>query len=244
MTIQTQPGPGTVIDRRYRVLRRIGVGGSAVVYCAEDTTLGRTVAIKLLHEWLADDGEPVERFRREATTAASLHHPHIARVYDSGGWNGTRYIALEYVEGRSLRSFAREAAPLAPARAIDLVAQLLLAVGYIHRRGIVHRDLKPDNLILDSEGRLKLTDFGIASDRESDITQTGSIIGTAQYMSPERIQGEAATVASDLYAIGVMLYEWLTGRVPFEAETIAAMLLRQVMERPRLVQLWQSRRNP
>jgi serine/threonine-protein kinase len=221
-----------VIDDRYLVRRRIGVGATAVVYLAEDLVLPRTVAIKLLHDWFAEDDEEVERFRHEASTASGLHHPHIVGVYESGGWTGGPYIVMEYVAGRSLRALIREASPLVPARAIDLIAQLLHAVRYIHARGIIHRDLKPDNAIVATDGQLKLTDFGIARRYERDMTQTGVVIGTAQYLSPEQIEGEPVSFASDLYSIGVTLYELLTGQVPFNGDTIAAVLRAHVQERP------------
>jgi serine/threonine-protein kinase len=225
-------GPDTVIDERYRVVRRLGSGGMADVYCAEDQELGRRVALKLLHRRFADDPEFVERFRREASSAAGLQHPNVVGIYDRGEWDGISYIAMELVDGRPLKQLIREEAPLAPERAIDLAEDVLRAARFAHRRGIVHRDLKPHNVLVDQEGRAKVADFGIARAAASDITETGSIMGTAQYLSPEQAQGQPVSPRSDLYSVGIILYEMLTGRVPFEAESPVTIALRQVSERP------------
>ena len=225
--------PGTIIDDRYRVVSRVGSGGMADVYWAEDLQLGRRVAVKLLHERFAQDAEFVERFRREASSAASLSHANIVSVYDRGEWNGTYYIAMELLEGRSLDAIVREEAPLTPERAIDITEQVLRAARFAHKRGVVHRDLKPHNVIVDDEGRVKVTDFGIARAGASEITQTGSIMGTARYLSPEQAQGDVTGPSSDLYAIGILLYELLTGTVPFEGDSVVAIALRHLSEPPR-----------
>jgi eukaryotic-like serine/threonine-protein kinase len=222
----------TVVDGRYRVLHRLGSGGMAEVYCAQDLQLGRKVALKILYRRFAEDGEFVERFRREASSAAGLQHQHVVAVYDRGEYDGTYYIAMEYLEGRSLKTIVQQEAPLDPDRAIDLIIQVLRAARFAHRRGIIHRDLKPHNVIVDADGRAKVTDFGIARAGASDMTQTGSIMGTAQYLSPEQAQGHAVSAASDIYSIGIMLYELLTGRVPFEGESAVTIALKQVNERP------------
>jgi beta-lactam-binding protein with PASTA domain/predicted Ser/Thr protein kinase len=222
----------TIIDGRYRVLQRIGSGGMADVVCAEDLQLGRKVAIKLLHRRFAEDAEFVERFRREASSAAGLQHPHVVAVYDRGAWDGTYYIAMEYLEGRSLKKLVVDEAPLAPERAVDLITQILRAARFAHKRGIIHRDLKPHNVIVGADGRAKVTDFGIAKAGASDMTQTGSIMGTAQYLSPEQAQGHAVSAPSDLYSVGIILYEMLTGRVPFEGESAVTIALKQVGEAP------------
>jgi beta-lactam-binding protein with PASTA domain len=234
------PDTSTIIDGRYRVLHRVGSGGMADVVCAEDLQLGRKVAIKLLHRRFAQDAEFVERFRREASSAAGLQHPHVVAVYDRGAWDDTYYIAMEYLEGRTLKKLVVEEAPLAPARAIDLTIQILRAARFAHKRGIIHRDLKPHNVIIDGEGRAKVTDFGIAKAGASDMTQTGSIMGTAQYLSPEQAQGHAVSAPSDLYSVGIILYEMLTGRVPFEGESAVTIALKQVSEAP----VPPSQRNP
>ena len=224
--------PDTLVDGRYRVISRIGSGGMADVYLAEDRLLGRQVALKVLHHHFAEDGEFVERFRREASSAAALSHPNIVGIFDRGEWDGTYYIAMEYVPGSSLKTIVREGGALDPARAIDIVIQILRAARSAHRRGVIHRDLKPHNVILDDEGRARVTDFGIARAGASDMTLTGSIMGTAQYLSPEQAQGFAVTGASDLYSIGVILYELLTGAVPFEGETAVAIAFKQVAAEP------------
>jgi serine/threonine-protein kinase len=222
----------TIVDGRYRVVSRIGSGGMADVYCAEDLQLGRNVALKLLHDRFAADGEFVERFRREASSAAGLQHPNVVAVYDRGEWDGTSYIAMEHVRGRTLKQLVTEEAPLDPGRAIGLVEQILRAARFAHRRGIIHRDLKPHNVIVDDEDRAKVTDFGIARAGASDMTQTGSIMGTAQYLSPEQAQGAPVDARSDLYSIGITLYELLTGRVPFDGDSAVTIALKQVNEAP------------
>ncbi len=225
--------PDTIIDGRYRVISRLGSGGMADVYLAQDQLLGREVAVKLLHHHFAEDQEFVERFKREASSAAALSHPNIVGIFDRGEWNDTYYIAMEYVAGRSLKAIVRDDGPLDPASAIDLVIQILRGARFAHRRGVIHRDLKPHNVILDEEGRARVTDFGIARAGASDMTLTGSIMGTAQYLSPEQAQGFAVTAASDLYSIGVILYELLTGVVPFEGESAVAIAFKQVSAQPR-----------
>jgi beta-lactam-binding protein with PASTA domain/predicted Ser/Thr protein kinase len=225
-------GPETVIDGRYQVIQHLGSGGMAEVFVATDLQLGRQVALKLLHDRFAQDDEFVERFRREASSAAGLQHQHVVSVYDRGEWNGTSYIAMEYVPGRTLKEIVLAEAPLDPARAIELTEQILSAARFAHRRGVIHRDLKPHNVIVDEEGRAKVTDFGIAKAGASDMTMTGSIMGTAQYLSPEQAQGHAVSAASDLYSIGIVLYEMLTGRLPFDAESAVTIALKQVNEAP------------
>jgi beta-lactam-binding protein with PASTA domain len=224
--------PETIIDGRYRVISRLGSGGMADVYLAQDQLLGREVAVKVLHHHFSEDQEFVERFRREASSAAALSHPNIVAIFDRGEWNGTYYIAMEYVAGRTLKAIVREHGALDPAAAIDIVVQILRAARFAHRRGVIHRDLKPHNVMLDDEGRARVTDFGIARAGASDMTLTGSIMGTAQYLSPEQAQGLAVNASSDLYSIGVILYELLTGVVPFEGETAVAVAFKQVSAEP------------
>jgi serine/threonine-protein kinase len=204
----------------------------ADVYLAQDQLLGRDVAVKVLHHHFAEDQEFVERFRREASSAAALSHPNIVAIFDRGEWNGTYYIAMEYVAGRTLKALVREQGALDPVAAIEIVVQILRAARFAHRRGVIHRDLKPHNVILDEEGRARVTDFGIARAGASDMTLTGSIMGTAQYLSPEQAQGLSVSASSDLYSIGVILYELLTGVVPFEGETAVAIAVKQVSAEP------------
>ncbi len=221
-----------MIDGRYRVVQRLGTGGMADVFLCEDQQLGRKVALKLLHRRFAEDPAFVERFRREARSAAGLQHQNIVGVYDRGEWDGTYYIAMEYLRGRTLKAIINEEAPLDPVRAIDIAIQILKAARFAHRRGIVHRDLKPHNVIVDDAGDAKVTDFGIARAGASDMTETGSIMGTAQYLSPEQAQGHSVTPSSDLYSVGVVLYEMLTGQVPFDGEQAVTIALKHVSEAP------------
>jgi serine/threonine-protein kinase len=229
-----------VVDGRYRLVSRLGSGGMADVWCADDLQLGRRVALKLLHRRFAEDSEFVERFRREASSAAGLQHPNVVSVYDRGEFDGTYYIAMEFLEGVTLKDLVKRDGPLAPERAIELAIQILRAARFAHKRGIIHRDLKPHNVIVDAEDRAKVTDFGIARAGASDMTETGSILGTAQYLSPEQAQGHAVSAQSDLYAIGIVLYEMLTGTVPFDGDTAVTIALKQVSEPP----LPPSRLNP
>jgi eukaryotic-like serine/threonine-protein kinase len=222
---------GQMVADRYRLISRLGSGGMADVWLAEDQELRRQVALKFLLERFAQDQPFVERFRREATAAAGLQHPNVVGIYDRGEWEGLHYIAMEYVEGASLKDLI--ARGLTVPEAVEIVHQTLAGVGYAHEHGIVHRDLKPHNVLVDRDGRARVADFGIARAGASEITQAGSVLGTAQYLSPEQAQGREVTPASDLYSVGIVLYEALTGRLPFEAETPVAVALKQISERPR-----------
>jgi eukaryotic-like serine/threonine-protein kinase len=221
---------GSVVDNRYRVLRRLGSGGMADVWLAEDTHLQRQVALKVLHRRFLQDQEFVGRFQREAEHAAGLTHPNIVAVYDRGSDGDVNYIAMRYVEGPTLKELIDRG--LSPDQAVALVRQVLEGARFAHRNGIVHRDLKPQNVIVDGEGKAVVTDFGIARAGVSEITQTGSVMGTPQYLSPEQAQGFEVTPVSDLYSIGVILYEALTRRVPFEADSAVAIAMKQVAETP------------
>jgi eukaryotic-like serine/threonine-protein kinase len=225
----------TLLDGRYRVVRKLGTGGMANVYLAEDQELGRRVAIKLLDERHAQDEQFVERFRREAESAAGLSHPNVVSIYDRGEAEGTYYIAMEYLEGKTLKELLVSRGPTPVRVAIDYTRQILSALDFAHRAGIVHRDIKPHNVVVAPDGRLKVTDFGIARSGSSQMTEAGSIIGTAQYLSPEQAQGKPVHPSSDLYSVGIVLYEMLTGTVPFTGETaleIAMKHLNAVPEPP------------
>jgi serine/threonine-protein kinase len=221
---------GSVVDQRYRVLRRLGSGGMADVWLAEDTHLQRQVALKVLHRRFTQDREFVTRFQREAEHAAGLQHPNIVAVFDRGQDDDVNYIAMRYVEGPTLKELIDRG--LSPEQAVALIRQILEGAGFAHRNGIVHRDLKPQNVIVDEEGKAVVTDFGIARAGVSEITQTGSVMGTPHYLSPEQAQGFDVTSVSDLYSIGVILYEALTGRVPFEGESAVAVAMKQVSQTP------------
>jgi eukaryotic-like serine/threonine-protein kinase len=222
---------GTLVDERYKLDRKIGTGGMADVWLAEDTELDRKVAIKILHDRFAQDKEFVERFRREAQSAAGLQHPNVISIFDRGEIDGTYFIAMEYVEGPQLKELVKGGMGIKDA--VDFVRQILSAARFAHRKGIVHRDLKPQNVLIDDEGRARVADFGIARGESSDITGTGSVMGTAQYLSPEQAQGKETTPRSDIYSIGVILYEALTGRVPFHGDSAVAVALKQVSEAPK-----------
>ena len=214
-------------------MRKLGSGGMADVYLAEDEELGRRVAIKILNDKYAPDDQFVERFRREAKNAAGLSHPNIVSIYDRGEAEGTYYIAMEYLDGRSLKELVVARGPLPIADAIAATRQVLSALRFAHRKGVVHRDIKPHNVMADADGRLKVTDFGIARAGVSQMTEAGSIIGTAQYLSPEQARGAPVDQRSDLYSIGIVLYEMLTGQVPFTGESPVEIAMKHLSDPPR-----------
>jgi eukaryotic-like serine/threonine-protein kinase len=223
---------GSLFDGRYHVLRKLGAGGMADVYLAEDQELGRRVAIKILNERHANDEQFVERFRREAKNAAGLSHPSIVSIYDRGEAEGTYYIAMEYLEGRSLKELIVSRGPAPASVAIDYARQILQALRFAHLKGIVHRDIKPHNVLVDGDGRLKVTDFGIARAGASQMTEAGSIVGTAQYLSPEQARGGAVDQRSDVYSLGIVLYELLTGTVPFSGDTPVEIAMKHLSQTP------------
>ncbi|MHB1382143.1 MAG: protein kinase domain-containing protein, partial [Thermoleophilia bacterium] len=197
-----------IFDNRYEIKDRLGSGGMADVYLARDTHLNRDVAIKILYKRYASDEEFVARFRQEAQSAAGINHPHIVSIYDRGRSDGSYYIAMEYLQGKSLKELINEEGSLPQDRAINIAEQILQALQFAHEHDVVHRDIKPANIIVNSRGQVKVTDFGIArAGSSARMTETGSIIGTAQYLSPEQAKGRAVGQSSDLYSTGVVLYE-------------------------------------
>jgi eukaryotic-like serine/threonine-protein kinase len=224
---------GRVFDNRYEVLRALGSGGMADVYLANDQLLGRQVALKMLSSRYAHDAQFVERFRREASSAAGLNHPNIVQIYDRGEAEGTYYIAMEYLEGRSLKEIILKYAPLSPDLLVSVSVQILEALRFAHRRDVIHRDIKPQNIIIDGDGRVKVTDFGIArAGSAATMTEAGSILGTAHYLSPEQAQGQPVEAASDLYSLGVVMYEMATGKLPFDGDNPVGIAMQHVHERP------------
>ena len=221
----------TLFDGRYRIVRKLGSGGMANVYLAEDEDLGRRVAIKILNDRYANDDLFIERFRREAKSAAALSHPNIVSVYDRGEAEGTYYIAMEVIEGRSLKELIMTRGPLPIPQALAYSHEILEALRFAHRHGIIHRDIKPHNILIGE--RLKVTDFGIARAGASQMTEAGSIMGTAQYLSPEQARGAPVTASSDLYSVGIVLYEMLTGKVPFTGDSAIEIAMKHLNEAPK-----------
>jgi eukaryotic-like serine/threonine-protein kinase len=222
---------GTTLNGRYRLQARIGSGGMSTVYRALDEVLQRQVAIKLMNREVATDSDQLERFRREARAVAQLSHPHIVGVIDAGEDESRPYIVFEYVEGETLKDRIRRMGRLPIAEAVAYAIEIARALGAAHARHIVHRDVKPQNVLLDEEGSAKVTDFGIARTLDEEgLTADGRVLGTTDYVSPEQALGHAVTGQSDLYSLGIVLYEMLTGEVPFKGETQVAVAMKHVRE--------------
>ena len=222
----------TVLAERYRLNDHLARGGMADVYSATDELLGREVAVKMLHANYATDDAFVQRFRREAQAAANLTHPNIVSIYDTGKDDGNYFIVMELVEGKTLRDVLRAEGPLLPRRAAEIASEVAAALAVAARGGLAHRDVKPGNILLTETGSVKVTDFGIARawDDSEELTRTGAVIGTATYFSPEQAQGRLADGRSDIYALGVVLFEMLAGRPPFSGETPVSVAYQHVSE--------------
>jgi len=231
MEMSMRAPTGTLLSGRYRLDEQIGIGGMSRVYRAFDTLLEREVAVKVLNREVASDSDPLERFRREARAVARLSHPHIVTVIDAGEDEGTPYIVFEYVEGETLKQRIRRLERLEIPEAVAYAIELARALGAAHDQRIVHRDVKPQNVLIDRDGRAMITDFGIARTlTEEGLTADGRVLGTTDYVSPEQALGQGVSGQSDIYALGVVLYEMLTGDVPFKAENQVAVAMKHVRE--------------
>jgi eukaryotic-like serine/threonine-protein kinase len=232
--VSRPPQPGDVIADRYELEELVGSGGMSSVFRARDVQLDRRVAIKILHAHYADDPEYIERFRREARAVAQLSHPNIVTVIDRGDDRGRQYIVFEHVEGENLKELVQRTGRLPVRRALELVLPVADGLAFAHEHGLVHRDVKPQNVLLSREGDVKVTDFGIARslDVEHGVTQTGTVMGTGEYLAPEQASGQPVSPATDVYSLGVVLWELLAGDVPFVGENFVAVALRHVNEPP------------
>jgi serine/threonine-protein kinase len=235
--LRTTPLPEQVLGGRYRLVRLVARGGMAQVWEAHDETLDRAVAVKVLHAHLADDVDFLERFRREAVAAARLSHPNVVTVYDTGLDNKVAFIVMELVRGETLRELLAARGGLAPAQAVQVAMQVADALAYAHGHDVVHRDVKPANVLIANDGRVKVADFGIAKATSTafaggDLTETGSFVGTAKYLSPEQVNGEPQDRRSDVYSLGVVMYEMLCGRPPFTGETELAIAVQHARATP------------
>jgi eukaryotic-like serine/threonine-protein kinase len=222
---------GTKLSGRYLIEDEIGSGGMSTVYCAFDETLERQVALKVMHSDISSDQAALERFRREARTVAQLSHPHVVMVIDAGEDQGHPYIVFEHIRGETLKEKVRREGPLPIAEAVAYAIEIGRALGVAHERGLVHRDVKPQNVLIDEEGRAKVTDFGIALGLEPEgLTAAGRVVGTTDYVSPEQAMGHEVTGQSDVYSLGIVLFEMLSGNVPFRGESGVSVAMKHVQE--------------
>ena len=224
---------GDVLSDRYELEELVGSGGMSSVYRAHDRLLDRKVALKVLHQQYTDDAEHVGRFRHEARAVATLSHPNIVTVIDRGEHDGRQFIVLEYVDGENLKQLIQRG-PVPVATALELAIQISQGLAFAHQQGLVHRDVKPQNVLLNGDGQAKVTDFGIARslDVQHGMTQTGTVLGTSDYIAPEQAQGQRVDEHTDVYSLGVVLYELLTGEVPFPGENFVAVAMRHINEPP------------
>ncbi len=225
---------GQVLSDRYELEELVGSGGMSSVFRAHDRLLDRKVALKVLHQQYTDDAGYVERFRHEARAVAALSHPNIVTVIDRGEHGGRQFIVFEYIEGENLKELIQRRGPTPVATALELAMQISRGLSFAHRQGLVHRDVKPQNVLLNGDGQAKVTDFGIARslDVQHGMTQTGTVLGTSDYIAPEQAQGQRVDEHTDVYSLGVVLYELLTGEVPFPGENFVAVAMRHINEAP------------
>ncbi len=230
---------GQKINDRYQIIRLIGEGGMANVYLAQDTILDRRVAVKILRGDLADDEKFVRRFQREAISASSLNHPNIVEMYDVGEDDGKYFIVMEYIDGRTLKSLIKRRGALTIPEVIDIMGQLTSAISHAHDAYIIHRDIKPQNVLILDDGRVKITDFGIAMALNSnELTQTNSVMGSVHYLPPEQASGSGSTIKSDIYSLGILMFELLTGKIPFRGDNAVEIAIKQMKEQiPRITKI-------
>jgi serine/threonine-protein kinase len=225
---------GEVLSDRYEVEELVGTGGMSSVFRAHDRLLDRKVALKVLHQQYSEDDDYIERFRREARAVAALSHPNIVTVIDRGEHDGRQFIVFEYIDGENLKALIQRRGPAPVATALELAMQIARGLSFAHQQGLVHRDVKPQNILLNGDGQAKVTDFGIARslDMQHGMTQTGTVLGTSDYIAPEQAQGQRVDEHTDVYSLGVVLYEMLTNEVPFPGENFVAVAMRHINEEP------------
>ena len=222
---------GDLIDNRYKIIKSIGEGGMANVYLAYDTILEREVAVKILRGDLSDDEKFIRRFQREANSASSLRHPNVVEMYDVGEDDGKYFIVMEYVDGKTLKGLIKKRGPLNLSESIDIMLQLTSGIACAHQSYIIHRDIKPQNVMILEDGRVKITDFGIAMAlNNNELTQTNSVMGSVHYLPPEQASGNSSTTKSDIYSLGILMFELLTGKVPFKGENAVEIAIKHMKD--------------